>query len=139
MRKKGRFVSPPRSGLSLLIVTSPHGCDRKWRTVFAELCCSFGESVAGREEIPWRLLIADLRCSGLHQILGTDESGRQENRNGTGKAPVFLLSCFPDSLSGPCFHQRKRDSAPAALSATFDRTLGERAVDRGLRLDRIPP
>ena len=42
--------------------------------------------------------------------------------NGAGRAPVFLLSCFPDSLSAPCFHQSRGDFAPVAVSATFDRT-----------------
>ena len=40
------------------------------------------------------------------------------------------FSCFPDSLSGPCFHQNQRDSGMAASSAISDRAwAGWRSVD----------
>ncbi len=64
-----------------------------------------------------RLQTGDTAESDL--LGGKDRSGKQEDRNGAGKAPVFLLSCFPDSLSGRCFLQNKSDSAPAAVSAIY--------------------
>ena len=89
----------------------------------------FGESdLEGREETPWRLAgggacwSTTSNAAECHLLSGTDESGKQENRNGTRDAPVFLLSCFPDPLSAPCSHQSKGDSVPAALSATSNRT-----------------
>gem|GEM_PF-6416822 len=99
------------------------GCDRKWRTDFAELCCCFGEpDWAGREEIGWRWAGGDAcgsRTCGAaerHPIVGTHGSEEQERNRANPGFPAFLFSRF--SLSGPCFHPSRRDSAPVSPMPT---------------------
>ena len=104
------------------------GRDRKWRTVFAELCSAAVATIriwqaarrslgAGPETGP-----ADRGPAVPRSAIPSLEPMDLENRNGPGKALVFLFSGFSLRLSGPCFLPSQRDSAPAAVSATLDRT-----------------
>ncbi len=111
--------------------TRPHGAQLRGTSVDAS--ATSDHTRAGREEISWSGVgggaCGSRSCDAArcHLLCGTDGSEKQE---GFGRPPVFLLSCFPDSLFGPCFHQSQRDSGLAASSAISDRArAGWRSVD----------
>ena len=106
-------------------------CSPKWRTVLrscAPLSRRIGSGRARGDGLALgrrrRLRIADLRCRGVPSLCGIDGSGKLDDRNGDSKAPVFLLSCFPDPLSRARVLIRvSAILSPAASSATSDRTM----------------
>ncbi|MEI6356843.1 MAG: hypothetical protein WCP53_07040, partial [Verrucomicrobiota bacterium] len=62
---------------------------------------------------------ADRRSAVQRSAIRSLEPMDLENRKAGKPGLCRFRSCFPDPLSGPCFHPSKRGSAPAALSDTF--------------------
>ena len=116
--------------------------DRKWRTARGAEVGSGVSPVRTRPGVRRSVneqegtASADRRTAMLRGTISSLEQMNLESRK-TGSEPAKLgFSCFPDSLSGPCFHQSKRDSAPAVSSATSNRTRGRRLAKQKGRWPR---